>query len=119
MPGLLTRTIGRTAERVPGLRGVPILRLLALSEIALLARAHLTMLEPKERRRVLELFRTARGRMSNLSASERRELKALIAKAEPRVFAGAAVEKLSPVSVPGRLLYGSSSTRGKGKKPKR
>jgi hypothetical protein len=106
--------LGQTAKRVPGLKKIPILRLLALGEVALLAREHVTKLEPNERRRLLELIKIGRGRPSNLSANQRRELNSLVAKAEPRLFAGAAVDKLSPISLPNRLLYGSS--RGKSKK---
>jgi hypothetical protein len=35
----------------------------------------------------------------------------LIAKMEPRLFAGATVEKLSPLPLPRRLLYGPARRR--------
>jgi len=103
--------LGRTAERVPGLRRIPIVRLLALAEIAVLAREHVSKLELAEWRRMAELIRIGRGRPSNLSARQRRELRSLVAKAEPRLFAGDAIDKLSPVSLPDRLLYGQKSSR--------
>jgi hypothetical protein len=78
------------------LKGVPVARLLALGELLLLAREHVTRLSPQERRRVLELVRRGRGRPSRLSGRERKELAELIAKAEPRLFARNAVRKLSP-----------------------
>jgi len=118
MAGLVTTTLGRTAQRVPGLRKIPIMRLLALGEIVVLARAHVTKLDPNEWRRLLELIRIGRGRPSNLSAHQRRELRSLIDKAEPRLFAGAAAETLSPVSLPDRLLYGSSPPKRAGKRKK-
>jgi hypothetical protein len=113
MPGPVTHLVGRTAGRVPGLRRVPVLKLLALAEVVVLAREHITKLSADEWRRVIELVRIGRGRPKNLSPRERDELQRLVAKAEPRLFAGQAVEKLSPVRVPGRLLY------GKGKRPKK
>ena len=106
MAGPVIKLVGRTAQHVPGLRRVPILKLLALAEIAVLARDHATRLEPAEWRRVIELIRLGRGRPSNLSPRERQELESLIAKAEPRIFAGTAIDKLSPVPLPNRLLYG-------------
>jgi hypothetical protein len=78
-------------------RGVPVARLIAIGELVLLARDHITRLEPEERRRVIELVRRGRGRPSHLSGRERRELAALIAKAEPRLFARQAVIKFSPI----------------------
>jgi hypothetical protein len=89
------------------LRRVPILKLLALAELAVLARAHLAKLDAAEWRRMAELIRIGRGRPSNLSARQRRELRALVEKAEPRMFAGDAIDKLSPIALPDRLLYGS------------
>ncbi|HWF52667.1 MAG TPA: hypothetical protein VG294_18635 [Solirubrobacteraceae bacterium] len=105
------KLLGRTAGHLPGLRRIPILRLLALAEIAVLAREHISKLDSAEWRRVAELVKIGRGRPSNLSARQRRELQELVAKAEPRLFAGEAVEKLAPVRVPKRLLYGSKSRR--------
>jgi hypothetical protein len=99
----LVRTIGRAAERTPGLRRVPVMRVLALGEVALLARNHIERLEPRERRRLVVLMRDAHGRPRNLNARERQELQDLVAKAEPKLFARAAAEKLSPVPLPKRL----------------
>jgi len=107
MPGPVTTVLGRTAQRVPVLRRVPILRLLTLAEIAVLARTHISKLEPGEWRRMIELIRIGRGRPSNLSMRQRRELQNLVARAEPRLFAVAAIATLSPVSLPGRLLHGA------------
>jgi hypothetical protein len=94
------------AGRIPGLKRVPILKVLAIGEIALLARSHLRRLEPVERRRFVELLRDGRGRPRNLSEEERTELSALVAKAEPRLFAGSVADALSPVPLPKRLVRG-------------
>lgn len=79
------------------MRGIPVARLIAIGELVLLAREHIARLEPEERRRVIELVRHGAGHRGRLSRRERRELEALIAKAEPRLFASEAVRKLSPI----------------------
>ncbi len=80
---------------------VPIARMLILAELIVLVREHMVKLEPHERRRLLELIRQGRGRPSNLSARERRELSDLLAKAEPRAFVNLAAQKVTGFSVPG------------------
>jgi hypothetical protein len=106
MPNGFARTLGRTVGRFPGLRRVPVLKLLAAAEVAMLARDHLARLDGHERHRIVELVRKGRGRPSNLTDDEREELAALVAKVEPRLLAGQAVEKLSPVPLPRRMVYG-------------
>jgi hypothetical protein len=113
--GLLTIAISKTAGHVPGLKRIPVLKLLAFAEVALLAREHFTKLEPSERRRLIQLVRRGRGRSSNLTESERDELATLVAKAEPRLFAGTAADKFSPIPLPGLVVRG----RAKPKSPKR
>jgi hypothetical protein len=98
--------ISRTAAHVPGLRRLPVAKVLAVAEIALLARQHLVQLEPQERRRVLVLMRRARGRPGHLSAGERAELAFLVSKANPRLFLGLMANKLSPVPLPQRVVRG-------------
>lgn len=98
--GTATRSAaGSAAKRLPMLKHVPLLRLIAIAEIALLARRHLQHLDPDERRRLAFLIR--RGR--RLSPPERAELRALVAKLEPRAFAGGAANRVSPVPLPRRL----------------
>jgi hypothetical protein len=98
--------VKRVLSRLPLLRRLPIFRLLAIAEIALLARDHVGRLEPAERRRLVELVREGRGRGRNLPAAEREELARLVAKIDPRRFAGLAADKLSPVPLPRRLIDG-------------
>jgi hypothetical protein len=104
--GLVNNAVARAARRVPGLKRLPVMKLLAIGEILVLAREHLERLEPAERRRVVELVRRGRGRRSHLTQREREELARLVAKAEPRLFAGTAAEKLSPVPLPKRVVRG-------------
>ena len=101
-----TRSLAHGVGRIPGLRRLPLLKVLAIGEVALLARSHLRKLDPDERRRLIELLRTGRGRSRNLSAPERDELTRLVAKAEPRLFAGSVADKLSPVPLPRRVVQG-------------
>jgi hypothetical protein len=106
--GIVNHALGSATKRVPGLRRIPLVRLLALGEIALLARDHVARLSPAERRRLAALVRTGRGRRSRLTVREREELEGLLAKLGPRELLGDAVERLSPLPLPRRLLYGKS-----------
>ena len=87
------------------------LKLLAAAEIAMLARDHVLLLDSGERRRLLQLIRIGHGRRRNLSDPERDELAELVAKMEPRLLAGHAVDRLSPVPIPRRFVYGPRKRR--------
>jgi hypothetical protein len=63
-------------------------------------------LTPAERHRLIALVRIARGRPSRLSAADREELADLVAKLEPRLLAGEAVDRISPVPLPKRITRG-------------
>jgi ABC-type hemin transport system ATPase subunit len=104
--GLFNRSIARAAERVPGVRRIPVVALLSAAEVAMLARDHYQRLSGAERRRLIHLVRTGRGRTNRLTARERSELEELLAKLEPRRLFGDAAGKLSPVPIPRRLRYG-------------
>ncbi len=106
--GIVTHALGRATERVPGLRRLPVVKLLAVAEIAILAHDHLVRLTPAERRRLLTLVRNGRGRRSRLTPRERAELEGLLVKLAPRELMGDAVDRISPVPLPRRLLYGRS-----------
>jgi hypothetical protein len=99
-------TLAKASERVPGLRRIPIVRLLSAAELALLARDHLSRLSPSERRRLVALVRVGRGRRNRLTDAERDELERLLAKLEPRLLVGEAINRLSPVPLPRRLVFG-------------
>jgi hypothetical protein len=96
----------RAAGRLPGLRRLPLFKLVALAQVAMLAREHLSRLEPQERRRLVELVRTSRGGRRAVAEEERQELAALVAKAQPRLFAGLAADRLSPFPLPRRVVHG-------------
>jgi len=58
--------------------------LLAVAEVLVAVRDHLSdRLSEKDRRRLVEIVRTSKGRPSNLDDRERRELRELIGKIEP------------------------------------
>jgi hypothetical protein len=97
----------RATGRVPGLRRLPLFKLVALAQVAILAREHLTRPEPDERRRLVDLVRRTRVGRRAVSEEERQELAALVAKTDPRGFAGLAADRLSPVPLPRRLVHGS------------
>lgn len=87
-------------------RGIPVVGLLSAAEVARLARGHLVRLDAGERRRLVRLVGKLRGGYGALSMAERGELGTLVAKLEPRLFAGSAARQFSPVPLPKRLLYG-------------
>jgi hypothetical protein len=88
-------------------RRLPFFRLLAIVQLALLARRHLQALSPAERRRMTELAR--RGR--SLTPAEKSELRDLAGRLEPRAFAGAAADAFSPFPLPGRVTRGPRRRR--------
>lgn len=98
--------LGRRAAKRFG-RGLPLVQLWTVGQLALMAGHHLSKLDAQERRRLVSLISEGRGRPSRLSDADAHELRRLVAKLEPRLFAGTAVNRLSPVPVPKRLLYGA------------
>jgi hypothetical protein len=104
--GYVTHTAGKLADKVPGLRRVPLVQVLTAAELALLTREHLMRLTPDERHRLLTLVRIGHGRRARLTASERIELEDIVDKLAPRHLVGEAVSKLSPMPLPRRLTHG-------------
>jgi hypothetical protein len=59
--------------------------LLAAAEVVVAIRDHVaTRLSERQRKRIVEIVRASKGRPSNLSDRERKELQALLAQVEPR-----------------------------------
>jgi hypothetical protein len=107
MPNFALRAI----SRAPGLKRLPILKLLAIGEVVALARNHANKLTPAERRRVLELVKESKGATGKLTDAQRYDLTAHVMKAEPRMFAGNVADSLSPFPLPKRLKYGPRAKR--------
>jgi hypothetical protein len=101
-----THAVTHGVSRIPGLRRLPVLKVLAIGEIALLARSHAAKLSADERRRLIALVRKGRGRRTKLTPEEREELSTLVAKAEPRLFAGLVADRFSPIPLPRRIVRG-------------
>lgn len=95
---LMNIAAARAAQRLPGLRRVPLARLVLLGELAMLAKLHFERLSPAERRRLVLLIKNARGWPQNLSEREQRELRKLVAKVEPKALANEAVERFTPLA---------------------
>jgi hypothetical protein len=85
-------------------RLIPMARLIAAAQVVMLARRHWLRLDSHERRRLFTLVRIASGRRGRLTPGERLELARLIAKADPKLFAGLVVQKFSPVPFPKRMV---------------
>jgi hypothetical protein len=74
--------------------------LLAAAEVVVAVRNHVTdRLTAKERKRMVEIVRSSKGRPSNLSDRERRELRGLLGKVEP----GELSKKVATSPFAGRL----------------
>jgi hypothetical protein len=84
---------GYTTHVLRSLRRLPFFKILAIGQVALLARRHFQQLDPEQRRRLAELVRRARS----LSAEERRELREIVGRLEPRAFAAGAADAFSPL----------------------
>ncbi|HUA45807.1 MAG TPA: hypothetical protein VMA77_11295 [Solirubrobacteraceae bacterium] len=92
------------SKLLQGARAIPMAKLLTAGQVVMLARRHWMRLDPHERRRLFTLVRIATGRRGRLTPAERFELARLIAKADPKLFAGLVVQKLSPVPFPKRMV---------------
>jgi hypothetical protein len=82
------------------IKRLPFFKILAIAQIALLARRHLRGLSRADRRRLTELAR----RGTKLTAAERTELRGLVAKFEARAFAVGAADHISPFPLPRWLV---------------
>lgn len=78
---------------------LPFFKVLAVAQVALLARRHLRHLDAAERRRLAALARRGTG----ATPAERAELRALVGKLDLRGLAGGAAARLSPIPLPKRF----------------
>jgi hypothetical protein len=76
---------------------------IVLAEIAVLLKHHWDRLDEKERQRLPQLVRKSKGRPSNLTIREKRELRKMVDKIGPRELAVGAADKVSPVGIPNRI----------------
>jgi hypothetical protein len=86
---------------------------LILAELAVLLKHHWDRLDEDERKRLPQLVRKSRGRPSNLSIREKRELRRLVDKIGPRELAVGVADRFSPVGVPKQIRDRLSGTAEK------
>ncbi len=92
------------AQRVPGLKMLPVVRLIMAAEILLIGKHHLDRISAAERGQLIGLVGKAKGRPKNLSREEQATLTEIVQKLEPRLFLAEATDRISPVGVPSPLL---------------
>jgi hypothetical protein len=95
---------GKAAQRVPGLKMLPVVRLIMAAEVLVIGKHHFDRITPAERGQVIRLVSKAKGRPKNLSEQEQIELTAIVQKLEPRLFLAEATDRISPVGVPSPVL---------------
>ena len=105
MPGPVNHAIASASSHVPGLKRLPMLKVLAIAEVALLAHRHARRLDDSDRRRLYEIVKSS-GKTHRMSRAELNELSMLLAKMEPRLFVGEAADRLSPIPLPKVLVRG-------------
>jgi hypothetical protein len=92
----------RLASRIPVVRRVPIMWVLTVAEAVVATRRHWAGIDPSTRRRLRELVTKSRGRPSNLTAGEKRELRSLVGRLNLAKLGREIAAVASPVKVPGR-----------------
>ena len=83
-------------------RAIPFAWFLTAAEAALATRRHLKNVEPGTTRRLRELVTKSKGRPSNLTAHERRELRKLVGKLDLRTLGRDVAAVASPLPLPRR-----------------
>jgi hypothetical protein len=73
------------------------LRILVLANVGLAIKRHLDLLEAEEKRELADLVRRSKGRPSKLTKAERKRLRGLVEKIEPRDLAREAAQSVLPL----------------------
>ncbi len=102
--GLYTQLAGRALQRVPGLRMLPVVRLIMAAEVLAIGKHHFDRITPEERGQLLRLVAKAKGRPKNLSEADQLDLTKIVEKLEPRLFLAEATDRISPIGVPSPVL---------------
>jgi hypothetical protein len=82
-------------------RRVPILWAFAVAEALAATRRHFAGVDPRVRRRVVELARKSKGRPSNLSSREKEELRRLVGQMDLWQLSKDLAAVASPIGMPG------------------
>jgi hypothetical protein len=83
-------------------RAVPLMWAFAVAEALAATRRHFASVDPKKRRRAVELVRKSKGRPSNLSKQEKQELRRLVGEMDLWSLSKELAAVASPVGMPGR-----------------
>ena len=92
---------GKFFARRKALRGVPLLWAFAVAEALTTTRRHFAGVDPKARRRAVELVRQSKGRPGNLSSAEKTELRRLVGDMDLWQLSKDLAAVASPVGMPG------------------
>jgi hypothetical protein len=90
------------AQRKTARRAVPLMWAFAVAEALAATHRHFRGVDPRARRRVVELARKSRGRARNLSKAEKQELRRLVGEMDLWTLSKELASVASPVGVPGR-----------------
>ena len=102
MAGIPYRAGKWFARRKASRRAVPLMWAFAVAEALAATRRHFSSVDPKVRRRAVELVRKSKGRPSNLSAHEKKELRRLVGEMDLWQLSKDLAAVASPVGMPGR-----------------
>ena len=100
MAGIPYRATKFFARR-KAMRGVPLLWAFAVAEALATTHRHFAGVEPRVRRRAVELARKSKGRPSNLSPAEKRELRDLVGRMDLWQLSKDLAAVASPIGMPG------------------
>ena len=92
---------GKFFARRKAFRGVPLMWAFAVAEALAATRRHFAGVDPKKRRRVVELARKSKGRPSNLTSAEKKELTRLVGEMDLWQLSKDLAAVASPVGMPG------------------
>jgi hypothetical protein len=102
MSGIPYRASKWFARRRTARRMVPLMWALAVAEALAATRRHFAGVDPRVRRRVVELARKSKGRPSNLTSHEKQELRRLVAQMDLWTLSKELAAVASPVGRPSR-----------------
>ncbi|HZO58863.1 MAG TPA: hypothetical protein VFB51_04135 [Solirubrobacterales bacterium] len=92
---------GKFFARRKALRGVPLLWAFAVAEALATTRRHFAGVDPRARRRAVELVRKSKGRPANLSPAEKTELRRLVGEMDLWQLSKDLAAVASPIGMPG------------------
>lgn len=92
---------GKFFARRKALRGVPLMWAFAVAEALAATRKHFAGVDPRARRRAVELARKSKGRPANLTPAEKKELRRLVGEMDLWQLSKDLAAVASPVGMPG------------------